>query len=823
MHPLLWRSRFRSWWKQERIALTNARWRATLLVSAGLALVVTGLEAARRLDSAQRQALVEQRQDLELLQWLVGNSELTSLDWAHWDDTLAFTRGRNPDFPRADIGTSALLRDGAVMAIFGDQGQSLVLAGGSDADRLGGSGLRRCLAGSERRRRRDRQRQLGVLCAGSQHQLYVGSIQAVSDNTGTAASNASLAYLVPLRSQPAPSPLTQTLKRLGPQLLLQADPGAEQESSQPLRPALWAGEAQPVRVRPPSLGAFYQRELLALAALIGTTGLLLAAVRMQWMLSQRHQCLQQRRGERAYNGRIRRSERQLRGLLDQIQRSGHDDVSGVFARMLKRRIPGQGEQAESSTREERLVRRLEQVLHTARSLVLLDGLTGLPNRSFFLEQLGWEIEQSHREQVPLALLFLNIDKFRQINETYGHNSGDKVLQSVTAELQKNIHTEDFLARTGGDEFSLILDTGHLPDRSEQAILDYAQRQAEHLLESIHGTTAEAPHGFRLSLSIGIALSDLNNSSADDLIRRSDLAMAIAKSDKGQRISIFDISQEGESEGDYRLFNALHWDVSHAQDRFQILFQPIVDSQGKACKLEALTRWHNPDFPHVPPDVFFNVAERYRLMPELGQMVIEKTLREFSHLRQTTAFGELGLALNISPTQLSQRNLGSWLVNTLEHHSLQANLITAEITESAVLELGPDVTANLASLRQAGVRLALDDFGTGFSSLRLLMWLRPDELKIDKSFVIATSQDPFALQIVRLLQSLAQQMQLTLVAEGVEDESLLERLLQTGISRFQGYLFAKPQPSSVLAAEGLHPGLPHPPQPQQTPTPTAEPA
>ena len=781
--------------------MANARWRHTLWISGVLTVVVVGLEGTRRLYSARSQVLAEQQQALDLLRWLVEDSERTSLDWAHWDDTLAFVQGRKPEFPEADIGTTALLRDGAVMAVFGEGGQRLALAGGSRADRLDGSSLDRCLSAVERRHRQDRQQHLAVLCPGERQQLYLGSMQSVRDSSARVQTNASLAYLVPLVSRQAQSALTRTMERLQPQLVLQPGQLQTREPTQVLSPALWASADQPVRVRQPPLRPHLQRELLALAALIGTTGVLLAALRMQWMLSQRRQRLLQRRSERAYNARIHRSERQLRALLDQVQFSGHDDASGVFARMLKRRLPNQSQEAGGpSSREERLVRRLEQVLHTARSLVLLDGLTGLPNRSFFLEQLRWEIEQSKQGQVPLTLVFINIDKFKQINETYGHSTGDKVLQDVTAELQRLIRNEDFLARTGGDEFSLILDTSHLVDRSEQAVLDHAHQQAHQVLHGIQTTDFPQPQGLRLSLSIGIALSDLSGTSAEELMRRSDLAMVLAKSGKGQRISVFDISNTGESLGDYRLFNALDWDIGHAPERFHILFQPIVDSQGHLCKLEALTRWHNPEFSDVPPDVFFHVAERYRLIPELGQLVVERTLREFSELHHSLGTDNLGLAINISPSQLSQAGFGSWLVEELKHHDLDPQRITVEVTESAVLETSPELTDNLHNLRQPGIRLALDDFGTGFSSLRLLMWLRPDELKIDKSFVMATSRDPFALQIVRLLQSLAQQMRLTLVAEGVEDKALFERLRQAGLSRFQGYLFARPQSLAALAGQ-----------------------
>ena len=278
-----------------------------------------------------------------------------------------------------------------------------------------------------------------------------------------------------------------------------------------------------------------------------------------------------------------------------------------------------------------------------------------------------------------------------------------------------------------------------------------------------------------------------------------MAMVLAKTHRQRRVSVFDIKSDWDKLNNYRLFNALQSDISHAPERFSIVFQSIVDASERMCKVEALSRWANPEFPDVPADLIFSLAERYRLVPELGQLILERTLQELVQLRQELNRPDLNLAINISPSQLSQQDFSIWLLAQLSLQRIRPESVTVEVTESAVVETSQELTDNLDALRRAGVKLALDDFGTGFSSLRLLMWLKPDELKIDKSFVLAASHDPVALKIVQLLQTLTAQMQLLLVAEGVEDAALLQLLLQAGVQRFQGFLFARPLSRSDFVA------------------------
>ncbi|MFM8936319.1 MAG: EAL domain-containing protein [Vulcanococcus sp.] len=784
----------RSWLKQERTALAQRRWRNTLLIGGGMVSLVLILEGIRRINSVWAEALTRQTHNLELLDWQVRDSRRTSQDWAHWDESLAFVKGQNPGFPAKDMATTALISDGGVMAIFGENGSRLAMAGGVAGDRRTSSGLSHCLQEVDQKRRALAVSHLGVLCRGEQT-LYVGTIEAISDNNAEVVSQASLAYLLPLLNGDRQTPLGQSLLQLQSELLLAPPTPSEPPAQRQLSPALWTSGGHPVRLLEPSDQAGLQQEMIALLGLSFGAGVLILGLRMQWMLVQRRAQLADRRGVRLFNQRLRRSERQLEHLLDRMQEESSDAARGVFARLLDRKLADRLDP--DTPRQEKLAERVEQVLEAAQSLLLLDNLTGLPNRNFFLERLHWQSEQNRSKREPLALLFINIDKFKQINETYGHRVGDEVIRHVAQELKQLVGEEIFLARFGGDEFSLILNTSTLATHDEASIRDHAQAKALELLEGYHRNARRSSGEPGINLSIGIALSDPEGTSAEELVRRSDMAMSLAKAGRHDRISIFDISKDINSLNDYRLYDALQFDIKHHQDHLKVLFQPIVSSTGSLHKLEALSRWNNPNFSEVGPEIFFGVAERYRIIGELGQLILEKTLREFTGLRNDLQQPDLQLALNISPSQLSQDQFADKLLAQLQRHVLNPQSITIEITESAVVEASYEFSNNLQQLRAAGMRLALDDFGTGFSSLRLLMWLKPDELKIDKSFVLAASGDPVARQIVELLRNLAEQMQLTLVAEGVEEQAVFDLLRKIGLDRFQGHLFWRAQSAEEL--------------------------
>lgn len=801
----------RSWLKQEQLAAQQSRMIRNLRAAALLLVLLVGLEALRRYHTTLQQLTRQQDEQLQILQALVRDNKRPLTDWAAWDEVLAFSEGRQPDFVERLMRTTALLDGGAVMAIHDGAGRQLALEGVDRQDRSSTSLLVRCLDQVSQERLRQAVDHLPVVCPSVSGPL-VGGSAVITDTSGERRSTASLTYLVPLLSPTDGSPLQSGLRDLVDELVLDGKGSAsEQAQLRTVEPVLWTGTGRPLQVLEPRLEQSLREEWLALGGLVIGGLLVVLGQRMRWMLEQRRLRLEKIRRERLVNQRFRQTERELSRLLDQVQFGGDGTETMAFARLLKRHDSDPAAATAEDRRLERLAGRFELVLQTARTLALFDSVTGLPNRNYFLERLHWESERSCHGGKPLALLFINIDKFKQINETYGHSTGDGTLRYVAEELQRLVRGDDFLARFGGDEFSLILDTESLTQKDGAAIRSHAHGRALELLEGFRKQASSQPERIKLSLSIGIAISDPSGTTAEELIRRSDMAMVMAKSARQQSISVFDIETDWDALNNYRLFNALQSDISHAPERFHILFQPIVDAAGRLLKVEALARWSNTEFPGVPPDVFFALAERYRLMPELGRLLLVITLRELKLLRENLQQSRLPLALNISASQLAQGGFGPQLLADLSEQRIAAEEVTLEITESAVVEASLELSENLQSLRRAGVKLALDDFGTGFSSLRLLMWLKPDELKIDKSFVLAAAEDPIARQIVRLLHTLSQDMNLTLVAEGVEAEAMFQLLCEAGVEHFQGHLFSRPLSREKLAEVSGH----FPPQSSQS--------
>ena len=799
----------RSWIKQERASLADPRWRISLAVGAGLLVLVIAGETLRRIHTIHQLALERQSKDLDLLHWQVMDTKRTSQDWAHWNDNLAFVEGRNPKFPSNDMATTALLNDGAVMAVFSATGQRLAIAGATPEDRREGSSLGRCLRDLEQKRRLSGSTHLEVICPG-EDQFYVGNFESISDNAAIRRTDASLAFLVPMLRQDQ-SLIGLAMKQLATELVLKPE-GKNEAASKVVSPALWTTAAQPVRVLNPrsddGSNADLSEELIALGYIVGVAALLILGLRMQWVLGQRRLKLGLRRQQRLVNQRIRRSEQALAGLLEQGQDGDKGDERRAFARLMQRDRALNTSNTPLPQNSERLTQRIETLLSSARSLVLQDPLTGLPNRSFFLERLGWELRNRQDQGEGVALLFINIDKFKQINETYGHNSGDQVLRQLASDLRNICGSRAFLARLGGDEFGLILNNADSRNSSDHPLGEQAHQLAIDVLDSVQTRTGLRQDPVSISLSIAVGVGAADGTSAMELMRRCDQAMSRVKQRRSGHLAMFDLNSEIDTLHDYRLYDALQEDLNQAPNRFSVLFQPIVDNSSMLLKVEALARWTTPQHAEIGPEQFFSIAERYRLILELGKLILEKTFQGFNQVRQGLNRPDLALAVNITPSQLEQPEFAQHLLEQLRLHQINPGQLTLEVTESAVVERSDSLTSNLLTLRQAGVRLALDDFGTGFSSLRLLVWLRPDELKIDKSFVLAATQDPVAHQIVLLLQNLSQTMQLTLVAEGVEDRNVLALLQEAGLNRFQGYLFAKAQsPEELVRNTASQPPMP----------------
>jgi diguanylate cyclase (GGDEF)-like protein len=441
---------------------------------------------------------------------------------------------------------------------------------------------------------------------------------------------------------------------------------------------------------------------------------------------------------------------------------------------------------------------LHQLRASAPALSQIDSLTGLPNRPNFLKQIDLAAARGRRSGKPFAVLFLDIDQFRSLNDTYGHATGDRVLIAVAERLRHTLRQGDGLARYGDDEFAVLMDLAGIEKADEEVLKAHAYQFASRLASQFRRALDLGNTSLDVGVSVGVSVVQPETTDARAILRQLDGAILQAKAQRHERVAVFDLNTHADTSlDDYQLFSDLK--EAMRQGGLTMAFQPLVSGDGQWRSLEALARWQHPSHGFIPPDRFIAVAERYRLMRELGDQIFALSLQGFSAIRTALNMPELRLSANISPSQLSDPELHDRLATMRSQAGIPAQLITLEITEASILERNPATEANLEQFRRQGYRLALDDFGTGYSSLSLLSTLRPDEIKIDKSFVMGLGSDAMAGQIVAVVAGLARQMNLQLVAEGVENAEVLAALQAHGIGLFQGYHFHRPQPAEALIA------------------------
>lgn len=421
----------------------------------------------------------------------------------------------------------------------------------------------------------------------------------------------------------------------------------------------------------------------------------------------------------------------------------------------------------------------EQLLHDA----LHDGLTGLANRTLFLDRLKQAVADLQRDTgAGFALLFLDLDRFKTVNDSLGHSVGDALLVAIASRLETLMRPTDTVARLGGDEFALLA-------RDCQASAD-----AAHIAERLQARLAEPflleGHEVFVSASIGIALPGDRGASADSLLRDADLAMYRAKASGRGRYEVFDLELHRAAVQLLRLETELRRAVA-ARD-FVMHYQPIVRlDRGTIVGFEALTRWQHPERGLVAPEHFIALAEETGLVVPLGWLVLEEACRQACDWqRRFPADPPYFMSVNVSGKLFAQEGAVEQLLAILEISGLPAESLRLEVTESVVLDHGEAVMERLRQLRAFGVELAIDDFGTGYSSLSYLQRFRYDSLKIDRSFVGGLEADD-SLAIVETILSLASHLGIGVVAEGVETAAQLERLRGLGCPLGQGFWFARP--------------------------------
>ncbi len=606
----------------------------------------------------------------------------------------------------------------------------------------------------------------------------------MSNNAATAPSEGVLAMFIPLRHGHRPSRLNRSLAQLHQEL---------QPAAGDRRPLLLNGSplqgpgAVVLALRePPLWNPVLERSLEVVV-------LLLAGLGGFWVF--RFTLLNERRRERLRRCRVERQARHtIRRGLQELDR---------LVRQLDLPVPDSGGGGPDDEPLAAMAERVERMLQACHVMASLDPLTGLPNRRTFLTRLTGRLAGAEPSRSPLALLLVDIDRFGAINESYGHATGDQTLQTVAARLRSLVGSAGFLARYGGDEFVVLLDRAATEE--EEDLRSRARALAERIRHSFESSTRVRDLGLGVSLSIAISLAEPGERQGEALLRRLGSTMAGAKRQHHLRLSINEREAEAPlpgGPGGYQLYNDLREAIRQRQ--LAVVFQPIVDPQGRILAVEALGRWRHPDHGQVPAEQFLAVTEQFRLTAEIGRELLRLTLTSYAELRRRSPL-EIRLCLNVTPSLLSDPGYVADLHSALAEQGLSPEQITVEITEGAVLEATEVVNRSLSQLRALGVRLSLDDFGTGFSSLSLLSRLQPQEVKIDKSFVGALQSDPYARQIVRLIADMARSMELEVVAEGIEDETTFQTLVELGIRRLQGYHFSRPLPlEQLLACQGQTP-------------------
>jgi len=418
-----------------------------------------------------------------------------------------------------------------------------------------------------------------------------------------------------------------------------------------------------------------------------------------------------------------------------------------------------------------------------------DALTGLPNRVLLRDRFEHAVAFAERGKSHVAVLFLDLDNFKVVNDTLGHAAGDRLLQAVVSRLAECVRDTDTVSRHGGDEFILLLNEIVHPEAVE--------RIAGEVLLRLGESVAIDGHELNMPCSIGISLYPEDGQDFDTLLQKADTAMYNAKDAGRNTYRFFDEEMNRRAQEHLLLQTRLHQALGNGELRLH--FQPQLDiGSGRVLGVEALLRWHNPELGEVSPSRFIPVAEECGLIVPIGSWVLEEACRQAQGWR-SGGLGDLSVSVNLSALQFRRANLVDSVVTALDKSGLPPQLLELELTESILLQDLDNTLEAVQRLKMLGVRLAIDDFGTGYSSLSYLKRMAVDKLKIDRTFVRDIAADPDDAAIVRAIIQMAQGLRLETVAEGVETDDQLTFLRQAGCQEVQGFLFSRPLCGDALEA------------------------
>ena len=424
----------------------------------------------------------------------------------------------------------------------------------------------------------------------------------------------------------------------------------------------------------------------------------------------------------------------------------------------------------------------------ARYLAFNDALTQLPNRRLLVDRLQQVLMHSGGSGANTAVLFVDMDNFKTLNDTRGHEVGDLLLREVATRLRHSVREQDTVARLGGDEFVVVLQ--NLSGEASEAAAQ-ARTLGELILARLRKPYDLAGYDYHCSASLGVTLLGHHHDSVEEVLKQADMAMYRAKDAGRNTLRFFDPDMQQAVNRRAQMEAALHNGLRQSQ--FLLLYQPQVDAHARITGAEALVRWQHPEQGMVPPSEFIALAEDCGLILPLGDWVMETAMRQQAQWRSDPALQSLCLAINVSARQFLQENFVERVLTLLQRTGADPTSIKLELTESLLLANVDNVIVTMHALRAHGLGFSLDDFGTGYSSLSYLKVLPLDQIKIDQGFVRGVLQNPSDAAIARTIISLADSLGLGVIAEGVETAEHYAFLLEHGCKAFQGYLFDRPLP------------------------------
>jgi diguanylate cyclase (GGDEF)-like protein/PAS domain S-box-containing protein len=423
-----------------------------------------------------------------------------------------------------------------------------------------------------------------------------------------------------------------------------------------------------------------------------------------------------------------------------------------------------------------------------KKLAFYDPLTRLPNRRLLSDRLQHALSSSTRSGREGAILFIDLDNFKTLNDTLGHDFGDQLLQQVAPRLTNCVREGDTVARLGGDEFVVLLE--NLSENSEDAAAQ-AKIVGEKILTTLNQPYLIASEELRSTASIGAALFETHQNNIDDILKQADIAMYQAKAEGRNTIRFFNPELQATVKAGATLEIELRQAIRERQ--FLLFYQPQVDGKGRLTGVEALVRWQHPKKGLIPPAAFIPMAEETGMILPLGHWVLETACRQMAAWAGQPDMAHLTMAVNVSARQFHQTGFVKQIEAVIKRTGANPRLLKLELTESVLLENVLDVSAKMTELKAQGICFSLDDFGTGYSSLSYLKRLPLSQLKIDRSFVHDILTDVNDATIACTIVALSRSFGLTVIAEGVETDGQRQFLAHHGCPACQGYLFGRPMP------------------------------